>query len=217
MCFPESKVRFYSTSTLVLKLIQLQTRSGRHYSPWDTATVIKVNIDATPLLQRAVESERTRQYDEDASPEFSPALTPTRTLNGATVIENTASKLSEVSHRLASFAHSPPPITHNNPVIENLTRKARKNLNKRAKEKKKKMSTGLVDVLKGRKIRQGTADNYASPRVINVNFVVAALTMARYADVGKNRPAGPSVPTLEDIRRDHPDFTLITNPELCVP
>ncbi|EIM84539.1 uncharacterized protein STEHIDRAFT_159207 [Stereum hirsutum FP-91666 SS1] len=38
--------------------------------------------------------------------------------------------------------------------------------------------------------------------------------MARYADVGKNRPAGPSVPTLEEIRRDHPDFTLITNPEL---
>ncbi|EIM78949.1 uncharacterized protein STEHIDRAFT_116871, partial [Stereum hirsutum FP-91666 SS1] len=161
-----------SADCVVMCFAESKTRSGRGYSAWDTATAIKVDIDATSLLQRAVESERTRQYDEDASPEFSPALTPTRTSN------------------------------------------ARKNLDKRAKEKKKKTSTRPADILKGRKIRRGTANNYANPRVINVNFVVTALTMARYADVGKNRPAGPSVPTLEEIRRDHPDFTLITNPEL---
>ncbi|EIM84540.1 uncharacterized protein STEHIDRAFT_112890 [Stereum hirsutum FP-91666 SS1] len=114
-----------SADCVVMCFAESKTRSGRGYSAWDTATVIKVDIDATSLLQRAVESERTRQYDEDASPEFSPALTPTRTSNGITVIKDTASTLSEVSKRLASSVHPPSPATHNNPVTENLYQKSK--------------------------------------------------------------------------------------------
>lgn len=179
--------------------------------------MVQVNVDARPLLQRAIESEITRQYSANASPEFtptsSPPSTPLRTSpppssNATAVIDPVLQELQQVSKRLAAFSSTPCHST--------VTRNAKRNAKKRGKDRARgTLKEHVVDPLKERrKVRSSVSNKYARPRMIRADFVVTALTIARYANVGISRPASRTVPSFAELQKANPDFTVIRNPEL---
>lgn len=205
-----------------------QTRSGRRYSAWDddVARVIRIDVDASNLLQKSIEQEHNRDYADLASPEFTPTslspppATPRPPLRKPFSNDSTTHTLSEVSRRLEALS-TPPHIPSSakssiNATAHALSRRAKRNASKRVKDQVRKgVSDESVDPLKERrKIRSSTSIKYARPRMIKVEFVVTALTIARYANVGVSRPADHSVPSLVELQKLHPDFTVIKNPEL---
>lgn len=52
--------------------------------------------------------------------------------------------------------------------------------------------------------------------MIKVEFVVTALIIARLANIGVSRPVDHSVPSLVELQKLHPEFTVVKNPELSV-
>lgn len=215
-----------SRYTLVPILATCQTRSGRRYSAWGDATIVKIDVDASALLRRSLELDHNCDYDNEASPEFTPTSTPSHllsppstprlTVDTPTSADATTHALCEVSKRLSALVppmHAPSPIRADTYVV---SRKSKRNATKRMKDHRKKgMTDESIDPLQQRrKIRSSVSIKYARPRMIKANFIVAALTIAQYANVGVNRPAGRSVPSLAELKKSHPDFTVIENPDL---
>lgn len=178
---------------------------------------MQVNVDARPLLQRAIDNEITRTYSEEASPEFTPASSrrstppPTPPPPSSTrpdIYDPTLRTLQEVSNRLQGLSSMMP--------ASELSRNAKRNVKKRAKDRAKGATKEhTFDPLQERrKTRSSVSNKYARPKIIKASFVLTALTIARYANVGVNRPTGRSVPSLAELQMAHPDFSVIRNPDL---
>lgn len=198
-------------------LIIAQTRSGRRYSAWGDATVVQVDVDARPLLQRSIDAEITRTDSDEASPEFTPTSSrlstppptpPPLSSNPLGARDQTLQTLREVSNRLREVSSTT--------TASGLSRKSKRNEKKRALDRAKGATKEhtLDPLLERRKTRSSVSNKYAHPTIIKASFVITALTIARYANVGVNRPTGRSVPSLAELQRAHPNFTVILNSNL---
>lgn len=217
MCFTGLRVRSPFCSVLLHSLILSQTHSGRQYSAWGDATVVQIDVDARPLLQRALDADVIHDYDNDASPEFTPTMSrlstapstpPPLSSDSHAAGDPTLQTLQEASKRLQdlpSMPFDPAP-----------SRKCKRNAKKREIDRDNGATKEhTIDPLKERrKVRSSVSNKYTRPRIIKADFVLAALTIAKYANVGVNRPAGHSVPSLEELQRANPNFTVIRNPDL---
>lgn len=93
-----------------------------------------------------------------------------------------------------------------------LPRIAKRNTSKRFKNQVRRgVKDESINPLKERrKIHSSTSIKYARPRMIKVEFVVTALTIARLANIGVSRPVDHSVPSLVELQKLHPEFTVVS-------
>lgn len=90
-----------------------QIRSGLRYSAWDNdvARVIRIDVDASDLLQNSIKQEHNRGYADLASPEFTPTslspppATPQLPLRKPFSKNSTTHTLGKVSRRLEALSN----------------------------------------------------------------------------------------------------------------
>lgn len=171
--------------------------------------MIKVNTNVRPLLQHAVNAELARYYEDDASPEASPESSPIIEPAPDTFTVQEASALNLDPSSLTSDPPSTPTIVPNAPS-HSVSRKAKKLLRKRLKERAAQQALGPMDPVKTRrKIRSSTSKAYAKPHTVSTGFSGKTMSMTRFADTGICRPAGKSVPSLPQLQRQQPNLKLV--------